>query len=161
MKQVFGLMTALLICGQAQALSCMRPDPVASYINASEASDVYYVILGQVTLDGPAPVRPDTGTFHEAPDLTASGRVTGKALGPQGFQKSVNLRVDVTSMCAGPWCGDFPGQERALIFVKQSQPRAVIQMDPCGTQYFSKPAPEMLADVEMCHRGGACEPAEF
>ena len=161
MMRSVACLIALLVSGQVQALSCMRPDAVASYINAAEAADVYYVILGEVTLDRPAPARPDTGTYNEAPNNAVRGEITGKSLGPNGFQTSVNLGVKVHSLCAGPWCGPFPPRGPALMFVKNDQPRPVLEMDPCSTQYFGNPTPEMIEKVQTCHRGGTCEPAEF
>ena len=78
-----------VIAGQASALSCMPPDPVAAFQRASDSTSTYYVLYG--TLDFDARLLPKgngTNAVAEPAPIPAFFRGNGLRGGPR-FQTSL------------------------------------------------------------------------
>ena len=157
MIQRVALIAAMaLAVSPAHALSCRAPSVSESYTAAAEADELYVVVLGTVELREPAPERP---VDNEAQDLNLPGRIAGRALSARGFETPVTRDVDVVSQCQGPWCGQFPqSSPQAIMFVKVGDTGDwTLELSPCVTWYFEKPATEDIARIEACRKSGTCE----
>ncbi|MEO1306912.1 MAG: hypothetical protein AAFV38_03020 [Pseudomonadota bacterium] len=150
---------ALLAANPLHALSCLKPDPVSRYLEAVEATEGYFIVVGEISYARTPPERPDSAAFEERPDVTIQAKIEGQALGKQGFERAFKRDLDLVSTCIGPWCGQFPQQGPLLAFVRAAEPQPVLEMSACPHNTFL-PAPENLARIEACHLRGKCEPAQ-
>lgn len=151
-------LAATLIAGQAQALSCIRPDVARSYTEAADTTVPYIVILGTLThSSGPLPERDLTDPDPEEQSFPA--RFSGKALDSSGFGTDFSTRLTLELGCAGPWCAGLPDRSgEILAFVERRDSGYVLRMGPCGGNFFPVPTGVMINKVEACHTGGDCTP---
>lgn len=151
----------LLAATEAGALSCLPPDPAASFQTANEAAEVYVVLHGTVTFDATWPGRGLAGDGPAEDQLVRiDGRIEGAGLAADGsFGNAVSGPVVLAESCAGPWCGSIPSGAEVLAFAEVGEDGVpVITLDPCGSLTFVDPTPEMLETVGACARG-ACPDA--
>lgn len=156
--RVLALILALM-AGQAQALSCMRPDLAVTWWEITHAPESYKVLHGTLTFDaglmpvfdgqspppppGPGPVPAQFSGTHLAGDGTFSGQM----------ERAVVLQPT----CAGPWCGGLSRSPmQVLAFAEVQGDALVINLSACGGHVFTDPTPEMLALVGACQRGETC-----
>lgn len=152
---------AALICaaGTANALSCIPPDPAASFQRAAESEDSYAVLLGTfrfdpITLPGMEETNDPT---YQPP--SAMARFSGQGLAANGFGRTADRDVVIQPLCFGPWCGNMAPDLPTLAFVKVGPDGGyTVEVDPCGGWVFPDPGPEMIRAVEACMRGETCEP---
>lgn len=140
-----------LVVQPAFALSCIRPDPLLSYTQARDADEVYVVVKGAFT-----PLGPPVPVGNEGASRMAA-RLTGEALGPDGFTVPFDAEVTVDTICYGPWCGSEMPAGEILAYVESTSSGAVIENNACGGFVFYDPHRTDLARVEACHFGGSCE----
>ena len=142
----------ILLAGQAQALSCMRPDPVATFGTASTSDLPYLVLTGDLT----AP--PATGVTEQRP-VSATARLTGFGLANDGFTVPFDGDVVLEVTCAGPWCGALPASGPIMAFARIDGPVPVIEMSACGGWLFTDPDQATLDRMTACINGEDCTPS--
>ena len=154
------LLAVILVfaAGQAAALSCMRPDPVAAYQHALDAPERFYVLHGQLSFD--EELFPQGLINDRAQPLPFAGVFRGDGLTREGFKPTSLSDVVIQSSCAGPWCGRMAANAPHLMFAKETDAGLVIEVGPCGGAVFAAPTPEMLDQMVQCIRGEACVPAD-
>ncbi|WP_163848654.1 hypothetical protein [Pseudooceanicola aestuarii] len=161
MKQILALsLAATLLAGQAQALSCMRPDAARSYTRAAEAAEPYVVLLGTLThQSGPLPERDLSDPDPEERSFAA--RFEGHALAKRGFSTRFATPLTLELTCAGPWCAGLPEQEgEVLAFVEQRAEGYHLRLDPCGGTLFPDPEASTVRQVTRCHGTNTCLPED-
>ena len=141
--------TFILLAGQAQALSCMRPDPLTSFANASAADLPYLVLTGELT----AP--PATGMTEQQPSSTTA-HLVGFGLANDGFTVPFDGDVVLDVTCAGPWCGTMPASGSVVAFARIDGSVPVIELSACGGWLFVEPDQATLDGLTSCIRGMAC-----
>jgi hypothetical protein len=153
-RPLFGATLIALIAGQASALSCMRPDPVAAFERASDATGTYYVLYGALDFDtGLLPK--DTGAHDGAVPAPIPAFFRGNGLSSTGFNLRFDQQVTLQPVCAGPWCGTAPAHSPALVFVQNVGGTLLLELGPCGGQLFSEPSKADLDAMVQCING-AC-----
>ncbi|SMY08116.1 hypothetical protein [Flavimaricola marinus] len=158
MKQIALLTAAMLVAGQANALSCLRPDPAQTFQRASDASEIYVVLRGSFDFD--EALMPEMGSGPETGDPAAvAARFSGTALGPDGFTIPYETELLLQPSCAGPWCGGLAPTDDAVAFARDGGEGAyVIDLGPCGGNVFDT-TPAVIETITQCMAGGACTPA--
>jgi hypothetical protein len=142
---------------QAQALSCMRPDPIETFQRLAAASESYFVLYGKLTFDEtdlPAGVSMEQ---LRTPDPIAA-RFVGKGLTRHGFTNDYYSDVTLQIGCAGAWCGSARSDVDAIYFVEAADPPVTMQAGPCGGMIFEQPSDAVLDMLTSCMQGGECSP---
>ena len=140
-----------LIAGQAQALSCIVPDPATSFATASASEMPYLVLTGILT----AP--PASGTAAVSP-TSVLAHLTGHGLATDGFTVPFDGDVVLEATCAGPWCGTLPASGPVVAFARIDGAVPVIEMSACGGWLFPDPDRATLDLLTECINGKACSP---
>ena len=143
--------------GQAMALSCLRPDPIATYKQLAAAPESYFVLRGELTFDETA-LPPSVGQNDTVAPDPIPGQFVGTGLTKEGFTADYVTDVLLQVSCAGPWCGSAQSGVEAVWFVPFSDPPATLQADPCGTMAFYQPTEAVIEMLESCMAGDACTP---
>ena len=150
-----------VICGQAQALSCLRPDPITTFQQLAASPDSYFVLYGTLTFDESA-LPQGSNSFEEiAPPDPIPARFVGKGLSKAGFARPYISRAMLQVTCAGPWCGSARSGAEAIYFVLASDPPVTMQAGACGGMIFEEPAQDVLDMLTSCMQGGPCTPLPF
>jgi hypothetical protein len=144
--------------GQASALSCLRPDAVATFLQLEAAPESYMVLHGRLVFDEGAIPR-DMSSDAPQNNVLISGAFTGKALTMEGFTSPYQAPVNLEILCFGPWCGSAVSGEDAVFFVKADTDPATAVAQPCGDMIFYNPDQQLLESLTECMRGVACTPA--
>ena len=160
MRAVFLAMLLVVISGPATALSCMRPDPVATFQRLAAAPESYFVLYGTLVFDETA-LPQGTNDFAPAAPDPIPARFVGKGLSQSGFVTAYVSDVLLQVTCAGPWCGSARSGGEAIYFVPASDPPVTMMAGPCGGMIFDDPKPEVIEMLTSCMQGGACTPAPF
>lgn len=142
----------------AQALSCIRPDPVRLYTQARDAEARFRIVHGTLTAQETLPKRRQTGSSRVNPKpIHVKARLQGMQLGKGGFTAPVDTPVTVTLACFASWCGGWPGAGQMLMAVEEGPNGALtVTSDPCSSKIYAKPDAAELRRVLTCHKGGAC-----
>ncbi|MCK0096091.1 hypothetical protein MWU60_10965 [Yoonia sp. F2084L] len=160
MKSLLLAAALATVSAQAQALSCMRPDPIRTFQQVAAAPESYYVLYGQLRFDeADLPVRDLSQQLRNPEPITA--RFEGKGLTRQGFtsdyQSDVMLQID----CASIWCGGARSGVDAVYFVRVTEPLVTMYATPCGDMIFEEPSQATLDMLTTCMQGGDCSPQPF
>ncbi|MEO1640859.1 MAG: hypothetical protein AAFU41_16585 [Pseudomonadota bacterium] len=150
-------MAASLSAGtQAQALSCMRPDPISTFAFLAAESDPYFVIYGTLIFDEALlPTGVSNQQSQEPAPIPA--RFDGKGLSSEGFVNDYVSDMILQVTCAGPWCGTAQSGVEAVIFVASEQP-ITVEAGACGGRIFENPDQATLDALTTCMQGGPCSP---
>lgn len=148
---------AVLMTGQAQALSCLPPDVARTFTWASKADERFVVLLGRFTHDAD-PLVPGSGS--EKTTLEVAGTFNGQYLGADGFTNAPTLDVQLNMNCLGPWCGTLGNDEELLAFIKVTEAGYILDLDLCYSTTFA-PSPENAARAEACMNGQACDEIQY
>lgn len=149
---------ATLLSGQAAALSCMPPDPRATFLSLMEVEQPYYILYGRLQFDTSLlPSFVEEGTPEPA---AIAARFSGKGLTATGFDADFIRDVTLQPVCFGPWCGGAPADVATLYFAKVNGDVVTIEADPCGGTVFPEPSDEMLDAMTACISGGPCTAPE-
>lgn len=142
-----------LMAGQASALSCLRPDPVAAFQRAADADATYYVLYG--TLDFDTRLLPQSGDGMSAPIEPApiSAFFRGNGLSKTGFNLRFDQPVTLQPVCGGPWCGSASAHTPAIAFVRVVGDELLLEIGPCGGQFFEQPSQADLDAMVQCLNG--------
>lgn len=146
-----------MISGQAQALSCLRPDPIDTFQRVAAAAESYHVFYGQLTFDENALPSGVLANQTRIPD-PIPGRFVGKSLTADGFTRDYVSNVMLQIGCAGPWCGSARSGVDAVYFVPATDPPVTMQANPCGGMIFEDPSEAVLDMLTSCMQGSACSP---
>ena len=148
------LLTSL--AGQAAALSCMRPDPIALFNEIAEQETPYFVLWG--TLDFDETLLPESFDNDRIGDTAPiPAQFSGLGLTGGGFVGPYDVPAQLQIQCFGPWCGGAADGMEAIFFVPASDSTITIYADPCGGRVFPDPAQDVLIMLESCMSGGTCE----
>ena len=104
---------ALLAASQAQALSCIRPDPFTSFDHANTSVSPYMVMTGTLTA-------PPASGMTESKPVSLMAKLTGQGLAQDGFTAAFDGDVVLQVTCAGPWCGTLPASGPAPVLRDQA-----------------------------------------
>ena len=140
-----------VIAGQASALSCMPPDPVAAFQRASDSTSTHYVLYG--TLDFDARLLPKGNRMPLPSPRRFLRFFRGNGLSPTGFNLRFDQPVTLQSVCAGSWCGGAPTHTPALAFVRVVGDELLLEVGPCGGQLFPEPSKAVLETMLQCING--------
>ena len=151
---------AALSAGPAVALTCVPPDPIASFRMAHEAPESYVVLHGRLEVDA---LR-----FHDGVEAVPPGaaetlldpveaRFRGFALGLAGLTTPVDATVLLQPQCLGQFCGRIGPGDGWLLFARPSGSGLyTVTVDPCGAWAFDGVAQGTLDTLAECLRGRAC-----
>lgn len=143
----------------ANALSCLRPDPVSLYEQARDSDKRFRVVHGALQpLEKVREQRARQGQ-RETPPITVKARLQGLQLGADGFATPFDRTVSVELVCFSAWCGQFPGTDQQLLAVEERGEGFVVTSDPCSSLIYSTPTAADLKRVIDCHDGGTCATA--
>lgn len=142
----------VLLAGEAQALSCMRPTIANSFARAEAVPDSVYLLKGALSFD--ESLLPDRDMLQPEKDpAPIEAQFKGMALSRDGFTTPYNRSVTLQPLCFGPWCGQAISEEPAIIFATVRGDDLVIEVNPCGGQIFYEPTPQMDAAAIACMNG--------
>lgn len=159
MRRALALVMSLSLATQAQALSCMVPDPIRDFKEAHASEERWSAVVGRLDFDesrlpkGVAVGEPAPG--RQPTDLR--GQMVGEFLGPDGFVQPFQGNVTVRVSCYLSWCGGARSGGRYLAFLKHEDGKRVVQVQPCGQWLYQDPSPALLDAVHACFAGGPCE----
>ncbi|PUB18558.1 hypothetical protein [Yoonia sediminilitoris] len=157
MKFMMTILGLIVFAGQAAALSCMRPDPIATFNQVAAAPEPYFVLYGRLHFDESA--LPQGLKDPQSPDPAAiAAEFVGMTLTSAGFVRPYESPVELLPVCAGPWCGSARTDVDAIYFVRADKVPVMAIAEPCGGMIFANPSPEVLDALTVCMQGGACLP---
>lgn len=151
----YGLAALLaLFAGQADALSCMRPDIARDYERAASAEEIYHAVTGVLDFD-PAtlPVVDYDNQQDTPPETDIPARLTGRTLTSSGFTAEFERDITLRVHCFGPWCASPQPGTPYLTFVESTRQGLVMHVDPCGGLSHPNPSAELEARVVACSKG--------
>lgn len=152
------LALALFAASPALALSCLKPSPVRSYLEANASEDRWGAVVGRLHFDDSR--LPDSVGQDGRKNVELRGQLVGESLGPDGFEKPFQGGITLRVVCTGSWCGQAKSGGYYLVFVKREGARHYAIADPCESWLFENPSPRTLNRLERCYRGGYCDPAD-
>ncbi|MGJ8611103.1 MAG: hypothetical protein ACSHWY_08420 [Octadecabacter sp.] len=144
---------SLVLGGQAQALSCVRPDVARTFDWASDAVDSYVILHGTFAFTQPAPF--DAGNLTPT-SIQLPATFSGQFLGADGFVDAPLLDVTLEFACLSAWCGSMQNGDEAVAFVQQSDEGYTLSIGPCYDTVFN-PTDDTLQQVTSCMRGTGCD----
>jgi len=147
--------------GPAAALSCLRPDPVATFQSAAESSDSYAVLYGSFDFDGSLmPGFDNEQQLEEIAPIVAE--FTGRALGPDGFTIRYETELWLQPSCAGPWCGGMQPSDNVMAFVRDRGDGSYeLELGACPYWVFFDPTQAERDHMQACLNGAqACQPSD-
>lgn len=151
------LTAVLVLCAtQAQALSCMPADHIASYVQARDSAEVYTVVRGSLTGRPDLPTPDLSDQNPTSPQYTAQFK--GHRISTRGFSVPFETQVNVTEQCVAVWCAQVPEQEDAVLFLRQTPSGWALSEGPCGGSVFPDPSDTVIKDLTRCAKGGRCTP---
>ncbi|SFR31652.1 hypothetical protein SAMN04488005_0130 [Yoonia tamlensis] len=153
MKKVTLTLTFALMAGQLQALSCMRPDPVAAFAQIAQAPEPYYVLYGRLSFDETALPAGFRDTFDGEP-APIPARFEGKGLTNAGFTSDFISPAQLQVECAANYCGTAQSGIDALFFVRADQTPVTMIAGPCGGMIFPEPSQALRDQITACMQGG-------
>ena len=160
----------LLAAGQAQALSCVQPDPLGALRDAIAAPERWLVIHGRLDVDpnafpdGGPPGPPGDGSEDGGPAMGMPDRILppvpvrieGLALSLTGFDHPVAMSLAMRPVCLGPWCGSASAGDW-LVFAHEAAGGAwEVEVGPCGGAMFHDPDQGTLDALAECMAGRGC-----
>jgi len=146
MKRSAVVLALFLASTQAQALSCLAPDPVTSFHQAANSHEIFHVYHGTFTFDG---------QLSDGREVLAV--FNGQGLTKDGFVPVPERTISVASRCAASWCGQYQSGQNVLAFVRRTNLGQVFDISPCGNWDFPNPSTQTLDAMVGCISGDACE----
>jgi hypothetical protein len=146
--RLIAIVLSMLVPAQAMALSCVRPTVERSFAQAQASDDYYAVVRGRLTFDESKIPKTQLNS-NDAP---------GSSLSQAGFKTPFDRKITIELRCFGPWCGSAVSGSEYLGFMKNTASGYALSIDPCQSQVFPEPTPQMLDAVTDCLNGAACSP---
>lgn len=160
MKRLTLAVMMSVLASQSSALSCLPPDVAASFTRASEAEELYVVLLG--TFDFGDVPSADTGDINAPREVEVESEFEGKYLSGDGFTDAPPLDVTLRFACLGPWCGSLTSDgSEVLAFVEQREDGFLLTVEPCFGTAFVNPTQAQQAQAISCMKGRDCTPQTF
>ncbi|MGH1415515.1 MAG: hypothetical protein ACRBB0_18650 [Pelagimonas sp.] len=157
MRAIVALALGLLIMAQpALALSCLKPNPVRSYLEADASEERWGAVLGRLDFDEGRLPPTVSGGGHSDVDLHA--QLVGHSLDADGFTNPFQGAITLRIVCTGSWCGRARSGGHYLMFIKREKGKHVAFANPCEAWMFENPRKKALRDVQRCYTGGYCQP---
>lgn len=150
------LLMFLLISGQAQALSCKRPNPAAEFNRYAEAREIYSIAVGTLRITGEIP------PYREGEPRNVAGTAGLRFMTSDGLGEPFEQPVELRSTCAGPWCGGFPQSRSSdvyIMFLRHESRARVLDLTPCPSA-IQRRSDAVLKLYQTCLRRGRCTNAE-
>jgi ABC-type amino acid transport substrate-binding protein len=144
---------SLALAGQAQALSCLRPDPFAAFDAAAAAEEAYIVVHGRFDFD-----ESRLPGLNGAPMALRVG-FEGLGLTRDGFSVPVAREVVLDISCAGAWCGSLTPGRPVLAFLERRADGLHLDLGACPTAVFDLPEPGTLRRLAACLDAPRCAEA--
>ncbi len=160
MKHILLAVALAMISGQAQALSCIRPDPIETFKRVAAAPESYFVLYGELTFDEDL-LPPGTRDISTPVPGPISANFAGTGLTKQGFTSSYVSPVTLDIQCVANWCGSARSGGDALYFVEATDPPVTMVAGACGGMIFPDPSQAVLDMLTSCMQGGACSSQPF
>ena len=152
------LVLAASLAAPALALSCLPPDPAATFARLDAAPEPYVVVHGALRFDEARLPGADMRNQAATPPRTRlPARLAGMALSRAGFDMPFDRQITLDVLCFGPWCGGARAGGDILAFVERRETGYVLTLDPCFGTAFAEPGTRMLSAVAACMRGGRCK----
>lgn len=153
------LLLAILLAIQSfpvHALSCLRPEPLATYRAAEQAREPFVVLYG--TLDFDADLMPPyTSDIPIDAPIPVPATFTGRGLTDAGFTHRLEASpITLRPECAGNWCGGTAPETPSLIFAEVSKQGWIVTLGACPFWLFSNPPRDVLDTIARCFAGEAC-----
>ena len=126
---------ALILTGLAQpaiALSCLQPDALRLYIEARDSTDLYSLVIGRITADGPIalPEAAPAGSTAKPAETTVT--LTGRALTPEGFKSGFSREVTLSLTCLSVWCAAPPPEgDEIFAALRHDGDARLLSLSPC------------------------------
>lgn len=156
--RLIAIVLSVLVPAQAMALSCVRPTVERSFAQAQASDDYYVVVRGRLTFDESKIPKTQLNS-NDAPELTKiPATMSGSSLSQAGFKTPFDRKITIELRCFGPWCGSAVSGSEYLGFMKNTASGYALSIDPCQSQVFPEPTPQMLDAVTDCLNGAACSP---
>jgi len=146
----------MFLAGQAQALSCVRPDIANTFLRADAAEDEYMVLKGRFDFD-PNDF-PSSSGQKEYLTVSIEAWFDGHLLTRLGFTNSISSRVVLNVSCLGHWCTGISTDTDYIAFARQTSEGFNVDLEVCGDTVFAA-HPEIERKLVRCLRGQNCEPA--
>lgn len=146
------------LASQAQALSCMAPDPIQDFQAAQSSDDRWSAVVGRLDFDEnrlPSVALKDQFRKKAPTDLRA--QFIGESLGPDGFATPFQGNVTLRVTCIAAWCAQPQSGQRYLAYLRHEGGKRLVLAEPCGQWLYPDPAPRLLDAVHACFAGGPCE----
>jgi hypothetical protein len=147
MKLIWLVFALTVAAAQAQALSCLRPDPVRTFAEIAASADDYYILYGQLTFD-------ELGVADAERSTQIPAQFTGKGLTQSGFTSDYTSPATVQINCIANYCGSAQSGIDALYFVRADQTPVTMVASPCGGRIFPEPTQAVLDQMTACMQGG-------
>lgn len=144
------LALALVLAGQARALSCVAPDPATTFNRAAASAQTYIVVHGSFAFD--ETLLPGMN----GKPVAISARFTGKGLTAQGFTAPLDRPVTLDIGCAGPWCAGLTADRPMLAFLVRQDDGLHLDLPACADTVFDTPDAALLDRIAHCFRKGRC-----
>ena len=163
-QRAVALATACFVAlsGPANALSCMRPSPVNSFVEFNTRDDTYVMLYGILSFDGDAvPPHTETADGMSRADVIFTARFDGMGASMGGFTVPVDADITVTETCLGIWCARVPADQPVLIFATQSPDGTLsVSEGPCAFAVLPHVTEAQLEQAIACMNGKTCQ-AEY
>lgn len=155
MKQLLAA-ALILVSTQAQALSCLRPDPIRAFGVASAAEAEYLILRGTFAFDPALLPQNEVRTGLVLPQPIAA-QFQGMSLTLDGFTNPIDGQITIMPVCIGAFCGGLQPDTETIAFARRENATYVVEADPCGGWLFV-PDPVTEAALTACLRGEPCVP---
>lgn len=148
----------LFLASPANALSCLPPDAVRLYSQATESDERFVIVKGRLDPAKPItiPEIPKNGTLSESEAAITRVRMTGHLLGEEDFSQAFDGDVDVSVTCLSVWCGDPVTDRDILGALRLTDDVPVLEIGPCGGNSIPLEQADLKA-LLACHRSGKCQ----
>ena len=148
-----GAAMAALSAGPALSLSCVPPDPVATFVKAEQSEDAYAVLYGRFDFD--ASLMPDFDDRPTEEDISpVPATFSGMALDTDGFTIPYTTDLWIEPTCAGIWCGSMAPADNVLAFVRdRGDGTYALDLGPCPFWVHFDPSQEVLDKMTACLNG--------
>ena len=141
----------LMTTYQAQALSCMRPDPVQMCKAMQESQQSPALVNGELRLDKIISQETRPGSAGNKGPAVADYLFTGSISDKAGTREVKDAKLRVTTSCVASWCARLPESKTSGYFLVKADETAglALQLGACSAQPFTVTEPQ-AALLETC-----------
>ena len=88
--------------------------------------------------------------------MSIPAQFEGKGLTSTGFDDAIEDDVILNITCMTGSCGSVEPGVETLVFLRQEDEKAVLDLDPCPNWVFPRPTDAQLDTVRECVTGEGC-----